>query len=114
LLTNALTHTGRGGTVVVAVVARGAGVEVSVSDTGVGIPPEHVPLVFERFYRVDRSRTRSTGGSGIGLAIVKELVQAHGGTIEMRSEVGVGTTVAFTLPVADPLAHPAAELVAAS
>ena len=76
------------------------GVLVQIRDTGIGIPPEHLPHVFERFYRVDRSRTRSTGGTGIGLAIVKELVQAHGGQVAITSMPGSGTTVSLTLPVA--------------
>jgi signal transduction histidine kinase len=75
-------------------------VEVSVQDTGIGIAPEHLPYVFERFYRADKSRTRTTGGAGLGLAIVKQLVEAHGGQVGVVSEVGRGTTVTFTSPVA--------------
>ncbi len=74
-------------------------VEVIVSDTGTGIPPEHLPHVFERFYRVDPSRARSTGGSGIGLAIARQLVEAHGGRIWAESEVGKGSVFHFTLPL---------------
>jgi len=66
----------------------------------VGIPPEHLPNVFERFYRADRSRARATGGAGLGLAIVKQLVTAHGGNVAVESAVGQGSTFTFTLPVA--------------
>jgi len=74
-------------------------IHVSVVDTGEGIPAEELPLIFERFYRVDRSRTRKTGGSGLGLTIAKRLVEAHGGTIEVKSQVGQGSTFTFTIPV---------------
>jgi len=80
--------------------ARGAEVEVKVRDNGIGIAPEHLPYVFERFYRADRSRARSTGGAGLGLTIVKQLVEAHGGRVWVESEEGKGATFGFTLPVA--------------
>ena len=72
---------------------------VTVSDSGVGIPPESLPHIFDRFYRVDKSRSRSQGGTGLGLAIAKQLVEAHGGKIWAESEVGKGTNVKFTLPI---------------
>ena len=75
-------------------------VEVAVSDTGYGISPEQLPYIFDRFYRVDPSRARTTGGSGIGLTISKRLVEAHGGRIWAESEVGKGSVFTFTLPVA--------------
>jgi len=116
LLNNALIHTPSGGEIVVAARAQGSEVEVSVRDTGEGIPAEHLPHVFERFYRADRSRSRATGGTGLGLAIVKQLVEAHGGRIEVESpslrpgsvqatrlragQVGQGTVFTFSLPVA--------------
>ena len=74
-------------------------VEVSVTDTGEGIPAEDLPNIFERFYRVDKSRTRATGGSGLGLTVAKRLVEAHGGKIEVQSESGKGSRLSFTLPV---------------
>jgi two-component system phosphate regulon sensor histidine kinase PhoR len=73
-------------------------VELFVRDDGPGIPPESRERVFERFYRVDRARSRDTGGTGLGLSIVKHIVQAHGGEVWLKSEVGVGTTFFFTLP----------------
>jgi len=75
-------------------------VEVSVADTGEGIPVEDLPNMFERFYRVDKSRARATGGTGLGLTIAKRLVEAHGGQITVQSEVGKGSRFAFTIPVA--------------
>jgi signal transduction histidine kinase len=68
-------------------------------DTGTGISAEDLPHVFERFYRADKSRSRATGGAGLGLAIAKQLVEAHGGQIEVQSQVGQGTRFTFTLPV---------------
>jgi len=68
-------------------------------DTGAGISAEDLPHVFERFYRADKSRSRATGGAGRGLAIAKQLVKAHGGQIEVQSQVGQGTRFTFTLPV---------------
>jgi len=75
-------------------------VEITVTDTGIGIPEKDLPRITERFYRVDKARSRELGGTGLGLAIVKHLVQAHGGTLGIQSRVGRGTAVRFTLPVA--------------
>ena len=72
---------------------------VAVADTGTGIPAEDLPMVFDRFYRVDPSRNRSTGGAGLGLTICKQLVEAHGGTIRAESEQGKGSTFTFELPL---------------
>jgi histidine kinase len=75
-------------------------VKFGISDTGIGIPPEHLPHIFTRFYRVDQSRSRQGGGSGIGLTIAKHLVEAHGGRIWVESPgAGKGSTFIFTLPV---------------
>jgi len=100
LLENAVTHTGRGGSITVAARQVDNMVEVSVADTGEGIPVEDLPNMFERFYRVDKSRARATGGTGLGLTIAKRLVEAHGGQIAVQSEVGKGSRFAFTIPVA--------------
>jgi signal transduction histidine kinase len=101
LLENALTHTGEGGTISVTARQQENWVEVSVTDTGEGIPDEDLPNIFERFYRVDKSRARATGGSGLGLTIAKRLVEAHGGTITVESERGKGSRFSFTVPAAD-------------
>jgi signal transduction histidine kinase/response regulator RpfG family c-di-GMP phosphodiesterase len=77
---------------------RGSHVELAVSDTGVGIPPEHLPHVFDRFHRVEHTRGRTHEGSGIGLALVRELVTMHGGTVAVHSEAGEGTTFVVTIP----------------
>jgi len=100
LLANALTYTPAGGRIVITAERRDGHVAVSVSDTGIGIAPEHLPHVFDRFYRADRARARQTGGAGLGLAIVKQLVEAHGGTITVESTPGQGSTFTFSLPVA--------------
>jgi two-component system phosphate regulon sensor histidine kinase PhoR len=73
-------------------------VEVWVKDNGPGIAPEHRERIFERFYRVDRARSREQGGTGLGLSIVKHIVQSHGGEVWVNSEVGRGSTFCFTLP----------------
>jgi signal transduction histidine kinase len=99
LISNALRHTPAGGTITISAEAREGRVLVSVRDTGSGIPPEDLPHVFERFYRADRSRARATGGSGLGLTIAKQIVQAHGGQISAQSWVGAGSTFAFSLPL---------------
>jgi len=100
LLSNALAHTPPGGEITAVAQAKEGRVEISVSDTGEGIPAEHLPNIFERFYRVDSSRSRATGGTGLGLAIAKQLVEACGGWIGAESEVGQGTRITFALPVA--------------
>jgi signal transduction histidine kinase len=101
ILENAAAHTRKGGSIKVAVSHKGKWVEVSVSDTGEGIPAEDLPHIFERFYRVDKSRARATGGSGLGLTIAKRLIEAHGGTIVVQSKLGEGSRFSFTLPVAE-------------
>ncbi len=103
LVENAVRHTPSGSVTVAttrdgAPGTIGAGVWVSVRDTGGGIAPEHLPRIFERFYRVDRARSRDAGGTGLGLAIVRHLVEAHGGGVRAESQVGRGTTVAAFFP----------------
>jgi two-component system sensor histidine kinase BaeS len=98
LLDNALRHTPSGGRVTVGLRREGGATLISVADTGPGIPQEHLPNVFERFYRADPSRHRATGGSGLGLAIARELVRAHGGEISVESRPGAGTIFTIRLP----------------
>ncbi|MDD5590918.1 MAG: ATP-binding protein [Dehalococcoidales bacterium] len=100
LLENAVAYTNKGGSITISASRHNDWVEVAVADTGEGIPASDLPNIFERFYRVDKSRTRATGGSGLGLTIAKGLVEAHGGKIEVRSEPGRGSRFTFTLPVA--------------
>ncbi len=99
LVANALAYTPAGGRVDVRVrPTQEGGVEVAVADTGIGIGPQDLANVFERFYRTDKSRTRATGGAGLGLTIAKRLVEAHGGRIGVESEPGRGSRFWFTLP----------------
>jgi heavy metal sensor kinase len=101
LLDNALKNTPAGGEVTVRVRRRGEAVIVSVADTGVGIPPEHLAHIFDRFYRVDKARSRAEGGTGLGLSIARSIVTAHGGSIDMASTPGQGTTCTVTLRLDD-------------
>ena len=100
LLDNAVRFTPPGGAVTVSAHRHDGSVEVQVADTGVGIPPEHLPRLFERFYRADPARSREDGGTGIGLAIARSVVEAHGGHIRAESELGKGSVFTFDLPVA--------------
>jgi two-component system sensor histidine kinase BaeS len=81
---------------------QGDKLTVSVEDSGEGIAPEHLPNLFERFYRVEKSRSRATGGAGLGLTIVRQLVEAQAGSVAVESTLGRGTTITFSLPVAAP------------
>jgi signal transduction histidine kinase len=104
LLGNALRYTDAGGRIVIrAFEPRQSNnvreVVVEVSDNGQGIAPEDLPYLFDHFYRADKSRSRASGGSGIGLAIVKQLVEAHHGRVWVESKVGKGATFSFALPV---------------
>lgn len=98
LAENAIRHTGEGGRITIRTTREGEGVSLDVADTGSGIPPEHLPRIFERFYRADSGRSRDVGGTGLGLAIVKHLVEAHGGSVRAESLVGVGTTIRILFP----------------
>ena len=100
LVENAVRYTNPGGRVTVAVEARQGQALLRVRDTGIGIPPEHLPHIFERFYRADPSRRRTGGsGSGLGLAIVEWIVRAHGGTVSVESQLGQGSCFTVTLPL---------------
>ena len=100
LLDNAIKYTGDKGTVRVSAAPADAFVSVAVEDNGPGIPAEDLPRIFERFYRVDKARSREQGGTGLGLSIVKHLVELHGGALTVHSEPGRGSTFRFTLPAA--------------
>ena len=100
LLANALRHTPTGGRVDISARRHDALIEIAVADTGEGIAPEHLDRVFERFYRVDPARSRASGGTGIGLAIVRAIVEAHGGSVTATSPgIGRGTTINLSLPI---------------
>jgi two-component system phosphate regulon sensor histidine kinase PhoR len=97
LLSNAIKYTESGGNVWVSYEAGAKSVTISVRDSGVGIAPEDQQRIFERFYRVDKQRSRDVGGTGLGLAIVKHIVEAHGSKMEVSSEQGKGSTFSFGL-----------------
>jgi two-component system sensor histidine kinase VicK len=98
IISNALKYSPEGGQVTFKLQVIGPNIEVSIRDEGMGIPKENVSRIFERFYRVDKARSRKMGGTGLGLAIAKEMIEAHKGQIWASSEEGKGTTVFFTLP----------------
>ncbi|HEX4835343.1 MAG TPA: ATP-binding protein [bacterium] len=101
LVDNAVKYTGDGGTVTVAGQDRGDLVALSVTDTGLGIPAAHLSRIFERFYRVDRSRSRALGGTGLGLSIVKHIATSHGGRVDVQSTEGRGSSFTLLLPRAE-------------
>src|SRR5260221_4705566 len=98
LLTNALRHTPMGGRVVLFACKVQDAVQISVQDSGEGIPSDKLTYIFERLYRADESRSADDGGSGLGLAIVKSIVEAHGGTVSAQSELGKGTDITIRFP----------------
>jgi signal transduction histidine kinase len=100
LLDNARRHTPAGGCITISAQPMGKMLRVCVSDTGTGIDAADLPYIFERFYRVDRARTASAGGSGLGLSIVKAIITAHGGTVSAESSAAQGTRIYFSLPLA--------------
>ena len=102
LIDNAIKYNKPGGSVTVHVFGNDREANVTISDTGIGIPEEHLPRLFERFYRVDKGRSRSMGGTGLGLAIVKHIVRGMNGEIEVHSKFGEGTEFLVTLPIAPP------------
>jgi two-component system heavy metal sensor histidine kinase CusS len=99
LVSNALTHTPPGGAVLLGAKSELSAIHIEVSDTGVGIPAEALPRVFDRFFRVDSSRAQGSGSTGLGLAIVQSIAQLHGGKAEISSQLGLGTRVALHIPV---------------
>jgi two-component system phosphate regulon sensor histidine kinase PhoR len=99
LVENAIKYTRENGLIKLIVRQENGSAVVEVSDNGIGIPAEEIPRIFERFYRVDRSRSRDMGGTGLGLSIVKHIVQAHGGTIEVKTEPGKGSTFRLKFPI---------------
>jgi heavy metal sensor kinase len=99
LIDNAIKYTPSGGSVCVGTAEVGGAVRLTVADTGEGIAAEHLPRVFDRFYRVDKARSREQGGTGLGLSIVQSIATAHGGAVELTSTLGVGTTATVILPL---------------
>ncbi len=98
LISNAINYSPDGGRVTVTAISHGDYLEVRVSDTGVGIAPEEIPKIFDKFYRSKHPKTRQVIGTGLGLAIVKGVVEAHRGSVRVESELGVGTTFRVLLP----------------
>ena len=99
LVDNAAKYTPPGGAITLRWTSDATGAAFAVQDTGIGIGPEHIPRLTERFYRVDPGRSRATGGSGLGLAIVKHVLQRHGGTLEVASSEGRGSTFSCHFPI---------------
>ncbi len=98
IVENAVIHTTQGDSITISAISQEPWVEIAVADSGAGIPTKDLPNIFQRFYRTDKSRSRATGGSGLGLTIAKRLVEAHGGTIKAQSKPGRGSTFTFTIP----------------
>ena len=98
LISNAVKYSGEGSQVKVSLSAEESFVVGKIQDQGIGIAPEDLPRVFERFYRVDKARSRAMGGTGLGLAIVKEIMQYHGGRVEVTSELGKGSCFYLYFP----------------
>lgn len=99
IITNAIKYTPQGGNILITTMHMYNSLCIKVKDNGIGIPEKDLDHIFERFYRVDKARSREMGGTGLGLAIAKEIVEAHDGTIEIKSKIGVGTEVLITLPI---------------
>jgi two-component system phosphate regulon sensor histidine kinase PhoR len=102
LLENAVKYSRESGSIRVSATRENSSVRISVSDNGIGISARDLPRIFERFYRVDKARSRAVGGTGLGLSIVKHIAQLHGGVAEAQSKLGAGTTVSVLLPIAGP------------
>jgi two-component system phosphate regulon sensor histidine kinase PhoR len=97
LIDNAIKYTNAGGNITLSCERANDGVRIEVKDTGTGISQEHLPRIFERFYRIDKERSREAGGTGLGLAIVKHIIEAHGSKVDVQSEVTKGSTFSFSL-----------------
>lgn len=102
LIDNAVSYTQPGGEIRIGAAAGQDELKVDVQDNGIGIPPESLSRVFERFYRVDKARSREQGGTGLGLSIVKHIIDAHRGSVQVESKVGKGSTFSFVLPLTEP------------
>jgi len=98
LIENAIKYNKPEGSVTVSAERKDGEILINVTDTGIGIPKESQPLIFERFYRVDKSRSRNVGGTGLGLSIVKHIAEAHNGKVEVKSEPNVGSTFTVRIP----------------
>ena len=102
LLDNAIKYSRGKSTILIEALAVGDGIQIRFKDEGMGIAKKHLPRLFERFYRVDKARSRKLGGTGLGLAIVKHIAQAHGGTVTVESELEKGSIFSLHLPVNNP------------
>lgn len=102
LLDNAIKYSHKGGRIDLKVAPMNKSIQFEISDTGIGIPQEHIPRIFERFYRVDPARSREMGGTGLGLAIVKHIVHLHHGSIKVESTVNAGSKFIITIPLQQP------------
>ncbi len=103
LISNAIKYTSEHGRLEIILAVENDFARIDIADTGIGIPPEHLPHIFDRFYRVDKARNRMDGGTGLGLAIVKWIAEAHGGSITVKSSVGKGSTFSVRLPIQGPV-----------
>jgi signal transduction histidine kinase len=99
LLDNAVKYTPAGGEISIALASQNGNAQIIVSDTGIGIPAAEQPRIFDRFYRVDKARSRSQGGAGLGLSIVRWIVEGHGGTVTVESTQGKGSAFTVELPL---------------
>ncbi len=99
LIDNAVKYTPENGAISAKLTVQQGSVELEVSDTGIGISPQHQQRIFERFYRVDKARSRDLGGTGLGLSIVKNIAEQHGGSVKLESRLGAGSTFRVTLPL---------------
>jgi signal transduction histidine kinase len=98
LIDNAIKYTQGSGTIMVSARSAGGEIEIRVTDTGIGIPAESLPHIFDRFYRVDAARSRKTGGAGLGLSLVRAMAEAHGGRVDVQSRVSEGSQFTIVLP----------------